>query len=43
MDEQVLESSTVTSINVANYTPGIYLYQVITDNKTQAGKVLIGK
>ena len=43
MDEQVLENSTLTSISVANYTPGIYLYQVITDNKTQAGKVLIGK
>lgn len=43
MDTQVLQSSTSASFNVEGYTPGIYMYQVITDNNTQSGKVLIGK
>jgi len=42
MDEQVLQNSTATSFNVASYSPGIYLYQVITNTNTQSGKVLIG-
>ena len=43
MDEQTLQNSSTTSFNVENYIPGIYLYQVITNNTTQTGKVVIGK
>ena len=41
MDEQTLQNSTIASFNVASYTPGIYLYQVITNGKTQSGKVIV--
>ena len=41
MDEQTLQNSTLASFNVASYTPGIYLYQVITNGKTQSGKVIV--
>jgi len=43
MDKQMLQNSTGTSFNVAGYAPGIYLYQVIMDGKTQSEKVVIGK
>ncbi len=41
MDEQTLQNSSLASFNVASYTPGIYLYQVITNGKTQSGKVIV--
>ena len=41
MDEQVLQNSTTASFNVANYAPGIYLYQVITDSSIQSGKAVV--
>jgi hypothetical protein len=43
MDQQVLQNSSLATFNVAGYVPGIYTYQVITNTKTQSGKVLIGK
>ena len=43
MSEQVVNNVGTASINVNDYVPGIYLYQVITDTKTQSGKVLIGR
>ncbi len=43
MDEQVVRNGSQTSFDVHGYAPGLYLYQVITNGKTQSGKVLIGK
>ena len=41
MDKQVLQNSITTSFNLANYAPGIYLYQVITDGSTHSGKAVV--
>ncbi len=41
MDEQVVHDGTRTSFNVSGYTPGVYIYQVVTNGKVQAGKVVI--
>jgi hypothetical protein len=43
MDQQIISGKTQAAFNVKAYTPGIYLYQVITNGKTQSGKVLIEK
>ena len=43
MDKQVVNYISATSFNVSGYTPGIYMYQVITDGRTQTGKILVGK
>jgi len=43
IDQQVVYDNTTAVFDVSNYTPGIYLYQVITGSKTQSGKILIGK
>ena len=43
MDEQVVNNTDATSFNVVSYTPGIYMYQVITNGITQTGKIIIGK
>ena len=39
--EKVVENSTSATIDVKGFTPGMYLYQFITNNKTQTGKVNI--
>ncbi len=41
MDEQALQNSSTASFNVSRYTPGIYLYQFITDSGVQSGKVIV--
>jgi len=41
MDEQILQNSSSTSFNVHGYTPGLYMYQVITNGITQSGKFVV--
>lgn len=41
INKQVVNNISKTSINVEGYTPGLYLYQVISGNKTQSGKMVI--
>ncbi|HMG81484.1 MAG TPA: T9SS type A sorting domain-containing protein [Ferruginibacter sp.] len=43
LDEQVITNNTRAVFDVSGYTPGVYLYQVVTNGKTQSGKVLIEK
>lgn len=43
IDERVINNLHQMSFDVSEYTPGLYLYQVITNGETQSGKVLIGK
>ena len=41
LNEQVISNSTNTAFDVKNYAAGLYLYQVITDGKTQSGKFIV--
>jgi hypothetical protein len=41
MDKQVIRNGSNAQFSVKGYTPGMYMYQVVTDGKTQTGKVLI--
>jgi len=41
MDEQEIHNNTNAIFNVKDYTEGMYLYQVITNGKTQTGKILV--
>jgi hypothetical protein len=41
MDEQVINNNNTATFSVKDHAPGMYLYQVITNGKTQTGKVLI--
>ncbi len=41
MDEQVVNNQTIATFNVKGYAAGLYLYQVITDGKTQSGKFIV--
>jgi len=44
LNKQVISNNaTSTSFNVSNYTPGVYLYQVITDHEVHSGKIIIAK
>jgi len=41
LDEQLIQNNTLATFNFKNYTPGIYFYQVVTNGKTQTGKIVI--
>jgi len=35
-----VSNATITTINIAGYAPGMYLYQMVTKTQTQVGKVM---
>jgi hypothetical protein len=41
IQEISVSNSSIKALNIASYTPGIYLYQVTTKSKTQTGKIVI--
>ncbi len=43
LEEQFIEGSLTATFNVQNYSPGIYLYHVITHDSVYTGKVLVRK
>ncbi len=43
MDQKVILGGSSIEFEVHAYSPGVYLYQIITGGKTQTGKILVGK
>ena len=41
MDEQVVQNIGAASFDVRRYSPGIYVYEVITAGQTQTGKIVV--
>ncbi len=41
LDEQTIYNNNAATFNVKGYTPGLYMYQYITNGKTQSGKFLV--
>jgi hypothetical protein len=41
MDRQEIANGTTASFSVRGYTPGLYLYQLITSNTIRSGKFIV--
>ncbi len=41
MDQQVVHNDTHTSIDVHSYSPGMYIYQVLSNGKIKSGKIVV--
>jgi hypothetical protein len=41
MEQQTIHSNNHTTFDVKGYSPGVYIYQVVTGGKTQSGKVIV--
>ena len=41
--EQVVSNGVTATLDVSNYAPGMYIYQVITNTETRSGKIVVGK
>ena len=41
MNAQTIHNNTMATFSIKGYTPGLYLYQVTNNGKTQSGKILV--